>query len=123
MEKRGGLKYAVSGLALLALLGVVDSADAQSRRLPSRTTPIPDTETGRPAGTAEPANPNMMIYGPPVAPLGAPPASSTPVPIPESALKPAPAEPAPPVAAPAPVAVPAPAPAPASPPVAAPAPA
>jgi len=74
------------GLALLALLVVMNSAEAQRRRLPSRTEPIPDTETGARAGTAEPANPNMMIYGPPVPPLGAPPAP----PIPESVLKPAP---------------------------------
>lgn len=90
------------GLALLALLAAMHSADAQRRRMPSRTEPIPDTETGRPAGTSEPANPSMMIYGPPVPPLGAPPSP----PIPEPAAKPAPeaAPPVAPVAAPKPVA-------------------
>ena len=34
------------GLALLALLSAMHSADAQRRSLPSRTEPIPDTETG-----------------------------------------------------------------------------
>ena len=101
-SKEGRDNLRLLGLALLVLLVTMNSADAQRRRLPSRTEPIPDTESGARAGSAEPANPSMMIYGPPVAPLGAPP---TP-PIPESVLKPeAPA---------APVAAPAPAPAPAS---------
>ncbi len=91
-------KRVVLGLALLAMFSVMHSADAQKRRLPSRTDPIPDTETGGRTGSTEPPNPNMMIYGPPVAPLGAPP---TP-PIPESVLKPEQATPAAPVAAPAP---------------------
>jgi len=117
MAQRDVLKRAVMGLALVALLGAMHSADAQRRRLPSRTEPIPDTESGRPAGTAEPANPSMMIYGPPVPPLGAPPSP----PIPESVLKPAPVvTPTPPPLAP--LAVPIPAPAPQPPPLAVPVP-
>ena len=79
------------GLALLALLVAMNSADAQRRRLPSRSEPIPDTETGKPAGTAEPSTPSLMIYGPPVPPLGAPPEhSKPPVAAPEAAPAPAP---------------------------------
>ncbi len=80
------IKRAVSGLVLLAALAVMSDADAQRRRMPVRTEPIPDTESGRPAGSAAPANPSMMIYGPPTPVLGAPPAppapepSATPVP-------------------------------------------
>ena len=111
------------GLGLLALLTAMQSVDAQRRSLPSRTEPIPDTETGAKAGsagTAEPSNPNLRIYGPPVPPLGAPPSLPAPA-IPDA--KPAPAiEPAPaPVVVPtpvtpAPVAVPIPAPVPTPPP-------
>jgi hypothetical protein len=121
MERRDPIRRVLLGLSLLCLLAVMHSAEAQRRRLPSRTEPIPDTETGAKAGSAgneEPAQPRLMIYGPPVAPLGAPP-------VPEAATKPAPA--VEPVAAPKPpaaepVAVPKPAPAAAPPPVAAPAP-
>ncbi len=80
------IKRTVSGLVLLAALAVMSDADAQRRRMPVRTEPIPDTESGRPAGSAAPANPSMMIYGPPTPVLGAPPAppapepSATPVP-------------------------------------------
>ena len=107
MANRGILKQAVVGLALVALLCAMNSADAQRRRLPSRTEPIPETETAAERAAKEKEereakeapNPSMMIYGPAVPPLGAPPAP----PIPESVLKPEPAKP---------VAVPAPAPAP-----------
>jgi hypothetical protein len=103
-------RIAVIAIAMLA----VNAADAQQRkRLPSRTEPIPDTETGRPAASAEPPpNPSMMIYGPPVTPLGAPVVP----PVPETAKPTAPPE----ETKPAPVAAPKPAPPPE--PVAAPAP-
>lgn len=112
MGQRDPVKRVLLGLTLLCLLAVMHSAEAQRRRLPSRTEPIPDTETGAKAGSTsgeEPAQPRLMIYGPPVAPLGAPPAS----PVPEAATKPA----AEPVAVPAPAAVSVPAAAPSSPPV------
>jgi hypothetical protein len=103
-------RIAIIALAMLAM----SAADAQQRkRLPSRTEPIPDTETGRPAASTEPPNPSMMIYGPPVTPLGAPPEATKPAPV--AAPKPAPA--------PEPVAAPAPAPKPEPAPVAIPAPA
>jgi len=109
------LKRAICGLALLTLIVVVTDAGAQHRkRMPVRTEPIPDTETGAKAGSAgddEPANPSMMIYGPPTPVLGAPPEP----PKPEPVVRPVPA-------APAPVAVPVPAPAPPPAPVAIPAP-
>ncbi len=73
------LRRALSGLVLLAVLAAVTGADAQRRRMPVRTEPIPDTETGGKAGSAssnEPANPSMMIYGPPTPVLGAPPAAA-----------------------------------------------
>ena len=59
------------GLALLALLAAMHSAEAQRRRLPSRTEPIPDTETGAKAGInggilkpprPEPWPGNMTMY-------------------------------------------------------------
>jgi len=116
-------RIAIIVLAMFAM----GAADAQQRkRLPSRTDPIPDTESGRPAASSEPPNPNMMIYGPPVAPLGAPPEAIKPAPV--AAPKPAPApEPAPiaipaPAPKPEPIAVPKPQPEPAPPPIAAPAP-
>ncbi len=101
MLKRDGLKHAALGLALLALLTATDVADAQRRRLPSRTEPIPDTETAAERAKAKASGtPSLIIYGPPTPPLGAPPSP----PIPESVLKPAesvvPAAPAAPVAAP-----------------------
>lgn len=86
MASHNMIKRTVSGLVLLAALAVMSDADAQRRRMPVRTEPIPDTESGRPAGSAAPANPSMMIYGPPTPVLGAPPAppapepSATPVP-------------------------------------------
>src|SRR5512134_3361235 len=102
MQQRSPLKRAVLGLALLALLAAMHSAEAQRRRLPSRTEPIPDTETGAKAGSAGNEEPRLIIYGPPTPPLGAPPSSVTQPPAPEAATKPAPAaEPAPaPVASP-----------------------
>ncbi|MGH8765733.1 MAG: hypothetical protein ACRET8_08445, partial [Burkholderiales bacterium] len=67
-------------VALAALLAM-HAADAQQhKRMPSRTEPIPDTESGRPAASSEPPNPNMMIYGPPDTPLGAPPSPPAPQP-------------------------------------------
>ena len=72
-------KRVVMGLALVALFAATQSADAQRRRLPSRTEPIPDTETGAKAGSAgnaEPSTPRLIIYGPPTPPLGAPPVPS-----------------------------------------------
>ena len=45
MASNDVLKRAVMGFALVALLAAMHSADAQRRRLPSRTEPIPDTET------------------------------------------------------------------------------
>ncbi|MEO8145946.1 MAG: hypothetical protein ABI654_17185, partial [Betaproteobacteria bacterium] len=69
------MKRAVYGLVLLAALAAATDADAQRRRMPVRTEPIPDTETGGKAGSGnvEPQNPGMMIYGPPEPILGAPP--------------------------------------------------
>ena len=97
------MKRAVSGIALLAALVAMTDADAQRRRMPVRTDPIPETETAaeRAATKANeaPANPNMMIYGPPTPVIGAPPSA----PLPESLVKPAPAAP---IAAPAPAAPP-----------------
>ena len=78
-----------AGMAVLVLMLAMSAADA-GKRMPVRTQPIPDTESGRPAGSAEPANPNMIIYGPPVPPLGAPPAPPAAAPAPEPAAKPAP---------------------------------
>lgn len=119
----------MTGLALLALICVMHSAGAQRKSLPSRTAPIPDTETGGKVGSAgadEPPAPSLMIYGPAEPPLGAPPAAPAPA-FPEA--KPAPViEPAPaPVVTPTPpppepVAIPIPAPIPPPAPVATPVP-
>jgi hypothetical protein len=119
MAKHDLLKRVAAGLAVLAVLVAMGAAQAQRKRMPVRTEPIPETETAaeRAANKANevPANPNMMIYGPPTPVLGAPPAPPAP-PTPEPSAAPAPAPP------PAPVAVPAPAPVPPPAPVATPAP-
>jgi hypothetical protein len=114
MEPRGKLKRLVLGLALVALLAAMHDADAQRRRLPSRTDPIPDTETGGKVGSNEPVTPSLIIYGPQELPLGAPPEHIKPAPKPEDATPAtAPATaPAAPVAAPAPAVTPAPVPVP-----------
>lgn len=137
------------GLALFAMLAV-GAAQAQSKRMPVRTQEIPDTESGRPAASAEKPTfkGRLLIYGPPSLPVTAPPEHLSPAAEgdPNAAPKPAQepvaapkAEPAPapvvtpilaqpePVAAPipaapAPIAKPAPAPEPAPAVVAAPAP-
>ncbi len=132
MLKTAGLKRAVLGLALLGLLTAMGAASAQRKHLPSRTEPIPDTEpeaerarakreADRAKAKEKEAAPSLMIYGPPTAPLGAPPSP----PIPESVVKPAESPaPAAPVATPAPVVTPtAPPPAPVAVPIPAPAPA
>src|SRR5688572_33377272 len=99
MARGDVLKRAVTGVALVALLAAMHSADAQKRRLPGRTEDIPDTESGRPAASAEKPTfkGRLMIYGP----------SSLPVTPPPEHVKPAPD--AAPVAAPAAPATPAPA--------------
>jgi hypothetical protein len=132
MASRGTMKHAISSLALLAALVVVTGADAQQRkRLPVRTEEIPDTESGRPAASAERPTfkGRLLIYGPPELPLGAPPEHSKPAPKTEPIAEPKP-EPAPapsaapaPAVAPAPVATPKPAPTPVAIPIPAPAPA
>ena len=119
------MQRAVRGLALLAALTAMTGADAQSRRMPVRADPIPDTESGRPAASAERPTfkGRMIIYGPPVLPLGAPPEHIKPAPAIEPVAIPTP-DPAPtPVATPkpvptppAPIAAPLPAPTPTSPP-------
>ena len=101
-------RRALSGLILLAALAAVTDADAQRRRMPVRTDEIPDTESGRPAASAErPAfKGRMIIYGPPEVPFGAPPDSVKPAPKTEPVAEPK-SEPAPaPSASPAPVAAP-----------------
>ena len=83
------MKRAITGLVMLTALAAMTDADAQRRRMPVRTEPIPDTETGGKVGSAgstEPQNPAMMIYGPPTPVLGVPP-----VPAPEPSAAPAPA--------------------------------
>ena len=143
MASHNSLRRAVSGLVLLAAFAAVTDAEAQRRRMPVRTEPIPDTETGGKAGSAgsieaqdpkaqepkaqepkppdpKPQNPGMMIYGPPVPVLGAPPLP----PVPAAVTTPAPAPVVTPLpATPAPVAVPVPAPVPPPAPVAVPIPA
>ncbi len=112
------LRSALTGLLLLSALAAMTDADAQRRRMPVRTDEVPDTESGRPAASAEkPAfKGRMFIYGPPDLPLGAPPEhSKRPETEPVAEPKPAPTPP------PAQIAVPAPTPPPA--PVAAPKPA
>ena len=98
-----------ASLALMALL-LIGTAEAQHRRLPVRTEEIPDTESGRPAASAERPTfkGRLIIYGPPELPLGAPPESIKPAPKTEPVAEPVPKpEPAPtPSAAPAPVVVP-----------------
>lgn len=124
-----------SGLALLAIL-VVGAAEAQSKRMPVRTQEIPDTESGRPAASAERPTfkGRLLIYGPQSLPVTPPPEHvATPPPDAAAAAPPAPAVQPPAIAAPAPVvapvtpppapvATPIPAPAPPPAPVAAPAP-
>jgi hypothetical protein len=105
------MKRAISGLALLAAFAVMTDADAQHRRLPVRTDEIPDTESGRPAASAERPTfkGRLIIYGPPELPLGAPPEHIKPAPKIEPVAEPTP-EPAPaPSAAPAPIVAPPPA--------------
>src|SRR5260221_3010988 len=111
MDLHACMKRAVGGLALLAALVVAPDALAQHRRLPVRTEDIPDTESGRPAASAEKPTfkGRLMIYGPPELPLGAPPDSIKPAPAIEPVAEPKP-EPAPaPSATPAPILAPAPA--------------
>ena len=98
------MKRAVPCLALLTALAAMTGADAQTRRMPVRTEPIPDTESGRPAASAERPTfkGRLIIYGPPELPLGAPPEHVTPAPKTEPVAEPK-QEPAPaPSAAPAP---------------------
>jgi hypothetical protein len=100
MARQEVLRY--FGPALLAIL-VAGAAQAQSKRMPVRTQEIPDTESGRPAASAEKPTfkGRLIIYGPPSLPVTAPPEH----------LKPAdvePDKPAAPVAAPKPEAAPAP---------------
>ena len=129
------IRRVAASLAAVAVLLAAGAAEAQQRkRMPVRTEPIPDTETGRPAAGSTEPNPSMMIYGPPTPVFGAPPAPPAPEPpaTPAAApvVTPIPATPAPiavpvppPAPAPAPlVAIPAPAPAPPPAPVATPAP-
>ena len=52
MASHNSLRRAVSGLVLLAAFAAVTDAEAQRRRMPVRTEPIPDTETGGKAGSA-----------------------------------------------------------------------
>lgn len=131
------------------LLGVLalclgGAAQAQRKHMPVRTQEVPDTESGRPAASAERPTfkGRLLIYGPPSLPVTPPAAHVAPAPAqaeekpaaPAPVASPAPAAPAPIIAAPAPapvvtptqpaeapVATPLPAPAP-PPPVAAPAP-
>jgi len=112
MTSHDGMKRAISGLVLLAVFAIVTNADAQSRRMPVRTEEIPDTESGRPAASAERPTfkGRLIIYGPPELPLGAPPEHITPAPKTEPVAEPKP-EPAPAPSA-APVATPKPAPTP-----------
>ena len=123
MASHNTMKRAFSGLLLLAALAVVTDANAQKRRLPVRTEEIPDTESGRPAASAEKPTfkGRLIIYGPPELPLGAPPEHIKPAPQTEPVAEPksepgqvpsaAPsASPAPVVAPPTPVATPAPTP-------------
>lgn len=96
MTPHDGIKRAISALALLAAFAATTDADAQRRRMPVRTEPIPETETAaeRAAGKEKegPANPSMMIYGPPTPVLGAPPApAAAPAPRAIAAIAPAPA--------------------------------
>lgn len=115
-------RRALSGLLLLAALAAVTDADAQRRRMPVRTEDVPDTESGRPAASAEKPTfkGRMIIYGPPEVPFGAPPEHIKPAPKTEPVAEPKPepapapsASPAPIVAPPPPVASPAPKPLPA----------
>ena len=106
------MKRAFSGLMLLAALAIATDADAQKRRLPVRTDEVPDTESGRPAASAEKPTfkGRMIIYGPPELPLGAPPEhiKSAPQtePVAEPKSEPGQAPSAAPIASPAPVVVP-----------------
>jgi hypothetical protein len=124
------LRCAIPGLLLLAGVAATTDADAQRRRMPVRTEEVPDTESGRPAASAErPAfKGRMIIFGPQELPIGAPPEHSkrpdaepvaVPKPAPIAEPKPAPAQIAAPAPAPTPppaqVAVPAPAPTPPAP--------
>ncbi|MSQ49309.1 MAG: hypothetical protein EXR30_02860, partial [Betaproteobacteria bacterium] len=99
------MKRVAAGLAFLCALLAMNDADAQRRRMPVRTEPIPETETAAERAAnkmkAPPENPSMMIYGPPTPVLGAPPAP----PKPEPSAAPAPVA-TPPVAAPAPIVTP-----------------
>jgi hypothetical protein len=94
------------GVALVGLLAAMHSADAQKRRLPGRTEEVPDTESGRPAASAEKPTfkGRLMIYGPASLPVTPPPEHVKPAPESTPVAAPAPA----PVAAPAPKPEPAP---------------
>ena len=109
----------LQGLAARIVLGVLalcvaGAAQAQRKHMPVRTQEVPDTESGRPAASAERPTfkGRLLIYGPPSLPVTPPPEH----------VAPAPAQAEEKSATPAPVAAPAPAPAPA-PSIAAPAPA
>jgi len=111
MASHDMMKRAVSALALLAAFAVATNAVAQQKRMPVRTEEIPDTESGRPAASAERPSfkGRLIIYGPPELPLGAPPEHIKPAPKTEPVAEPKP-EPAPaPSAAPAPIVGPPPA--------------
>jgi len=122
------IRRGISGLVLLAAFAATTDADAQKRRLPVRTEEIPDTESGRPAASAErPAfKGRMIIYGPQDLPVGVPPEHvrppdtapvAEPKPAPVQTPIAAPSAPSVPAVAPAPAPVAAPKPSPAPPPV------
>jgi hypothetical protein len=106
-------------IALLAMT-TAGAVEAQTRRMPVRTYEIPDTESGRPAASAERPTfkGRLLIYGPQTLPVTPPPEhvkkpepEATPVAAPAPKPEPAPAPVVTPVAPPpAPVAAPIPAP-------------
>jgi hypothetical protein len=105
------LRCAIPGLLLLAGVAATTDADAQRRRMPVRTEEVPDTESGRPAASAERPSfkGRMIIFGPQELPIGAPPEhSKRPDAEPVAVPKPAPT-PSAPVAVPAPAPTPPPA--------------
>jgi hypothetical protein len=105
------LRCAIPGLLLLAGVAATTDADAQRRRMPVRTEEVPDTESGRPAASAERPSfkGRMIIFGPQELPIGAPPEHSRkPDPEPVAVPKPAPAPPTQ-IAVPAPAPTPPPA--------------
>ncbi|MBI1943094.1 MAG: hypothetical protein HYS35_05450 [Betaproteobacteria bacterium] len=119
MAKHDLVTRAVLALAMMLAVGSVEAG----KRMPVRTQPIPDTESGRPAASAESPTfkGRLLIYGPPSLPVSAPPEHVKPAPEAAPVAAPVPA-PAPAVAAPTPAPVITPI-APVAPPVAAPIPA